>query len=156
MNTIKTVIIDDETRSLNRLKLLLHHFKEIELLGIFENADQGIDCITKHEPDLVLLDIEMPLKSGIEVAKEINKLAINTKIIFVSAHEHYAIKAIKARVFDYLLKPVCIDELKLALQRFTTHFKINLNQRELQVIKALSQGFNSKAIGEKYLSVDIL
>ena len=67
----------------------------------------------------------------------------------MSAHEHYAIKAIKTRVFDYLLKPVCIDELKLALQRFTTQFKINLNQRELQVIKALSQGLNSKAIGEK-------
>ncbi len=112
MNTIKTVIIDDETRSLNRLKILLNHFKEVEVIGFFENADLGIACITKHEPDLVLLDIEMPYKSGIEIAKEINKLAIKTRIIFVSAHEHYALKAIKTNVFDYLLKPNKYRRLK--------------------------------------------
>ena len=149
MSKIKTVLIDDETRSLNRLKILLTNFKEVEVIGVFEDADLGVAFITKHEPDLVLLDIEMPKKSGIEIAEEINKLAIDTKIIFVSAHDHYAIKAIKTSVFDYLLKPISIDELKIALQRFTTKFKINLNQRELQIIRAMSDGLNSKAVGEK-------
>lgn len=149
MHTIKTVLIDDDTRALNRLQILLNHFKEVEVVAEFEDATKGTDFIIKTEPDLVLLDIEMPEKTGIEIAEEINKHYINTKIIFISAHNHYAIKAIKTSAFDYLLKPVSIDDLKNTLQRFTTKFKINLSKRELQIIRALSEGLNSKAIGEK-------
>ena len=146
---IKTVLIDDDARALNRLKLLLSNFKEVELLGQFENADEGVAFTIKHEPDLLLLDIEMPGKSGIEIAEEINKHVLPTKIIFASAHDHYAIKAIKSSAFDYLLKPISIDELKKAILRFATKFKINLSQRELQIIRELSNGHNSKVIGEK-------
>ena len=146
---IKTVLIDDDVRALNRLKILLENFKEIELLAQFDHAEDGVQYVIKHEPDLIFLDIEMPGKTGIEIAEEINKHAIKTKIIFVSAHNHYAIKAIKTSAFDYLLKPISIDELKIAIQRFTTKFKINLTQRELQIIREMSNGLNSKAIGEK-------
>lgn len=147
--TIKTVLIDDDSRALNRLKILLTHFKEVEVVAQFDNAEQGLAYILKTEPDLVLLDIEMPQKTGIEIAETLNKQAIDTKIIFTSAYEHYAIKAIKTAAFDYLLKPISIDELKKTVQRFTTKFQIDLSQRELQIIRELANGLNSKAIGEK-------
>ncbi|PQJ79564.1 response regulator transcription factor [Polaribacter porphyrae] len=149
MDKIKTVIIDDEPRSLNRLKILFENFKEVEVLEVFEDSEEGLKYILEKEPDLVMLDVEMPKLSGLEIADEVGKRIANTKIIFFSAYSHYAIKAIKASVFDYLLKPVSIDELKESLQRFKTKYKINLNEREIEIIREMSNGLSSKSIGDK-------
>lgn len=149
MNKIRTVLIDDEPRSLNRLKLLFENFNEVEVIGAFEDSEEGLDFILKNSPDLAMLDIEMPKKTGLEIADEISKRVKDVKIIFSSAQAHYAIKAIKASVFDYLLKPVSIDELKTSLQRFKTKYQINLNDRELEIIREMSDGLSSKEIGEK-------
>lgn len=149
MDKIKTVIIDDEPRSLDRLKILFENFDEVEILEVFEDPEEGLAFIFKNQPDLVMLDVEMPKISGLEIAEEIGKRLSKTKIIFSSAHSHYAIKAIKASVFDYLLKPVSIDELKTSLQRFKTKYKINLNERELDIVRKMSDGLSSKEIGEE-------
>jgi len=149
MEKIKTVIIDDEPRSLDRLKILFENFDEVDILATFENPEEGLAFILKNEPDLVMLDVEMPKISGLEIAEEVGKRLSNTKIIFSSAYSHYAIKAIKASVFDYLLKPVSIDELKASLQRFMAKYKINLNERELEIIREMSDGLSSKNIGDK-------
>ena len=149
MNKIRTVLIDDEPRSLNRLKLLFENFNEVEVIGAFEDSEEGLDFILKNSPDLAMLDIEMPKKTGLEIADEISKRVKDVNIIFSSAQAHYAIKAIKASVFDYLLKPVSIDELKTSLQRFKTKYQINLNDRELEIIREMSDGLSSKEIGEK-------
>ena len=146
---IKTVLIDDDSRALNRLKILLNHFKEVQVIAQFYNAESGLEYVLKTNPDMVLLDIEMPQKSGLEIAETVTKHGINSKIVFISAYEHYAIKAIKTDIFDYLLKPFSIDELKKVIQRFTIKFKTDLSQRELQIIRELAKGLNSKAIGEK-------
>ncbi len=146
-NKIKVVLIDDETRALNRMKLLLNNFPEIEILEQFENAELGIVYILKHEPDLVFLDVEMPGKSGLELADEVNKNNLNTKIIFVSAYQHYAIKAIKQYAFDYLLKPINIDELKTTIERYKAKLQINLSKREFDIIRLIGKGLNSKTIG---------
>ena len=146
---IKIVLVDDEVRALNRLKLLLSNFPETVVLAQFEHADESIEFIIKNEPDLVFLDIEMPGKSGLEIAEDINKNLINSKIVFITAHEHYAIKAIKNNAFDYLLKPVGIDELKNCIERYRSKHHSNLSKRELEIIRAISEGLNSREIGEK-------
>ena len=146
---IKVVLVDDEVRALNRLKLLLSNFPETIVLNQFEHADECIEFIIKNEPDLVFLDIEMPGKSGLEIAEDINKNFIDSKIVFITAHEHYAIKAIKNNVFDYLLKPVGIDELKNCIERYKSKHHNNLSKRELEIIRAISEGLNSREIGEK-------
>lgn len=148
-NKITVVLVDDETRALNRMKLLLEHFIDVEILGQFDNSEQSIPFILKNEPDLVFLDVEMPRKTGLEIADEINKNFLDTRFIFCSAHEHYAIKAIKNYAFDYLLKPVNIDELKKAIERFKAKHHTNLNKREFEIIRGISEGLNSKDIGEK-------
>lgn len=146
---IKTIIVDDETRALNRMKILLSNFEEIEVLKLTDNAETAIDYIFKHEPDLVFMDIEMPGKTGLELAEEINKHNLNTKIIFVTAFEHYAITAIKQSVFDYLLKPVNIDELKATIERFKAKLQSNLSKREFEIIRLIGKGLNSKAVAEQ-------
>ncbi len=145
---IKTIVVDNEVRALNRMKLLLNHFPEIEILDLIDRADEAVDKIVRSQPDLVFMDIEMPGKTGLELADEINKHNIETRIIFVSGHDHYAIKAIKNSAFDYLLKPVNIDELKTTIERFKAKLLTNLTKREFEIIRLIGKGLNSKAIGE--------
>ena len=146
---ITTVVLDDEVRALNRMKILLNNFQEINVLDQFSDAKAGLKFIIKNEPDLVLLDIEMPGKTGLEVAEEINKNNLHTKVIFITAHDHYAIKAIKTNAFDYLLKPVGLDDLKEVIVRYKATMQSDLNKREHEIIRFIAKGLNSKAIAKQ-------
>ena len=146
---IRTVLVDNELRALNRMKILLSNFPEIEVIGQFEQPGEGLDYILKCEPDLAFLDVEMSGKSGLEIAEEIQRNHLNTSIVYITAYDHYAINAIKTGAFDYLLKPVNIDELKTTLNRYQAEFQLNLSRRELDIIRLLARGMNSKAIGEE-------
>lgn len=145
---IKTVIVDDEIRALNRMQILLENFSEVEILEQIYDANHAIEFIVKNEPDIVFLDIEMPGKTGLEIAEEINKNILHTKIIFISSYDHYAIKAIKNHAFDYLLKPVGIDDLKATIERYKALMLSNFNKREYEVIRLIAKGQSSKEIGE--------
>lgn len=145
---IKTVLVDDEVRALNRMQILLKNFPEIEILEQFYDADQAIEFIVENEPDIVFLDIEMPGKTGLEIAEEINKNILHAKIIFISSYDHYAIKAIKNHAFDYLLKPVGIDELKDTIERYKALMLSNFSKREYEVIRLIAKGQSSKKIGD--------
>jgi two-component system LytT family response regulator len=112
----KAVIIDDEPKGRNILQqLLLQHAPQIKVLGVAANADEGLQLIDMHRPDVVFLDVEMPGKSGFDLLREVKH--IDFKIVFVSAHNHYSLKAIKFNAFDYLLKPVDLDELKQTINK---------------------------------------
>ena len=145
---IRVIVVDDEPRALNRMKLIFNNFPEVEVLDFIGNADDAFEAVLKHEPHLVFMDIEMPGKSGLELADDINKNNLETKIVYITAHDHYAIKAIKNGVFDYLLKPVNIDELKASIERYKTKELSNLSKREFEIIRLIGKGLNSKAIGE--------
>lgn len=147
--SIKTVIIDDELRALNRMKILLKNFPEIEVEAQITSPEQGLQFLLENEPDLIFLDVEMPDLTGLEIAEEINKRVLKTKIVFVTSHDHYAIKAIKNDAFDYLLKPVSIDELKIAIERFKAKLHSNLSKREFEIIGFIGEGLNSRAIAEE-------
>ena len=146
---IKTVLVDDEERALNRMKILLSKFPEIEIVETINDATYAIEFILETVPDLVFLDIEMPGRTGLEIAQEINKKNLQTKIIFMTAHEHYAIKAIKTGAFDYLLKPIGIDDLKNGLDRYHSKSQTKFTKREVEIINLIAKGLSSKDIGEK-------
>lgn len=149
MNNIKTVLIDSKKTDLQRLESLLDKFKEVEVEAVFEDSNKGLDFILNNDIDLAFVQIEMPDLSGLEIAEDVSKRGLDVKIILISDHSHYAIKAIKCDVYDYLLKPISIDELKISLKRFNTKYKINLNHRELQIIREMSNGLSSQNIGKK-------
>jgi two-component system, LytTR family, response regulator len=115
---LTAVIIDDEANSVDVLKSLLATYcPNVRVAGQAENAAAGRKLVAEHTPDIVFLDIEMPFESGFDMLDSLEYKDIS--IIFVTAYDHYALKAIKYLAMDYLLKPVDIDELKQAVKKAT-------------------------------------
>lgn len=135
---MKAIIIDDEKRARVSLSLLLQEYcPEIELVAECENLPQGVKAIRKFNPDLVLLDIEMPGHSGLELVDFFDEKDINFSIIFTTAYNEYAIQAFKLSALDYLLKPVVPEELTNAISRL-------VRQKSFQ-LKALSENIQSES-----------
>ena len=99
----KSIIVDDEELAREDLKVLLQDFSEIEIIGEAETVEETKILIEELNPDLIFLDIQMPGKSGFDMLEEIQ---VDSKIIFVTAYDEYAIRAFEVNARDYLLKPV--------------------------------------------------
>jgi two-component system LytT family response regulator len=114
---LRTIIIDDEKKNRIVLQKMLeqHCQKEIEIVALCENALLGKDAIETYKPDLIFLDVEMPKQNGFEMLQSLKSLDFS--VVFVTAHDHYAIKAIKFSALDFLLKPIDAKELKLAVEK---------------------------------------
>src|SRR5215510_3977590 len=101
---IRTLIVDDEELARERLRQLLQNQPEIELIGECADGNEAVAAIQKHSPELVFLDIQMPELDGFGVLE-----AINTEpspvIVFVTAHDKFALRAFEVHAVDYLLKP---------------------------------------------------
>lgn len=118
MRLLNCIILDDEKGPRERLVVLLSKFEEVKIIGIEENPGIAITKIIKRNPDIVFIDVEMPCYTGFDVVKEVRQSLPDQDFIFVTGYSQYAIKAIKNGAFDYLLKPVDIDELKEAISRY--------------------------------------
>jgi two-component system LytT family response regulator len=113
----KAIIIDDEPKGRLALKQKLTDYcPQIQVVAEADNGPEGIFLISFHKPKIVFLDIEMPRMSGFDMLNEIDEKDFH--IIFTTAYDQYAIKAIRFAAFDYLLKPVDIEELKTAIIKF--------------------------------------
>lgn len=138
MNEIKAIIIDDESHARDLLsKIITISFPDIKLVGQGENLPQAVDLIYSLKPDLVFLDIEMPNYSGLQI-NDFIKTDKNFDIIFVTAYDQFAINAIKISAFDYLLKPVQIDELTNTINRYKEKNKLNSENTIQKKLNALS------------------
>jgi two-component system LytT family response regulator len=114
---LKAMIIDDEQRASDALRLMIERaVPEIQQVAVCNDARLAADMLHQFQPALVFLDIQMPHLNGFQLLERIpNK---NFKIIFTTAYNEYAVQAIRFSAFDYLLKPVDIEELQMAVQRF--------------------------------------
>jgi two-component system LytT family response regulator len=114
---LKVLLIDDEQRATDALRLMIMKtIPEISEVIVCNDAREAAEKIHSYQPGLVFLDIQMPHLNGFEVLEKIpNK---NFKIIFTTAYNEYAIQAIRYSAFDYLLKPVDMEELQAAVHRF--------------------------------------
>ena len=113
---LNAIIIDDERSSRNALRQkLLNHCTNVIIIAECENGEEGIENIEKEKPDIVFLDVEMPRMNGFTMLQQLKNK--NFEVIFVTAYDHYAIKAIRYSALDYLIKPVEIDDLKNAVNR---------------------------------------
>ena len=113
---ISTIIIDDEKNALEVLAMQLGRYcKEINIVACCNSGKSGIEAIKKHEPQLVFLDIEMPIHNGFDVLDDTKEL--DYKVIFTTAYDRFAIKAFKYAAIDYLLKPIDIIELQEAVNK---------------------------------------
>jgi len=109
------IIVDDEKKSIETLTLIINNYcdETISILGTAENIEVAFSLIQTKKPDIVFLDIEMPIGSGFDLLQKFKE--INFQIIFTTGFNQYALTAIKFSALDYLLKPINIIELKEAL-----------------------------------------
>ena len=110
---LKTIIIDDEPSGRESLyKYLIEYSNSYDVLGIASSADEGEEMILKFKPDLVFTDIEMPIRSGLDMLTSVLQ-QLEFLIVLTTAHEQYAIKAInRFNIVGYLLKPIDMDEFR--------------------------------------------
>jgi two-component system LytT family response regulator len=120
---LKAVMIDDDESNLSSLTEKLNkHCPQVEIIARCSNAVEGIQAIDSLRPDIVFLDIEMPVMNGFVMLQQLSYK--DFELIFVTAYDHYAIKAIRFSALDYLVKPVEVEELKNAVAKVeTNHFR---------------------------------
>ena len=112
---MRVLIVDDERPARDKLRRLLTLEADVSAIDEAADACQALQAIAAAQPDLILLDVQMPEVSGIELAASLPNPA--PLVVFVTAHDHYAIKAFDANAIDYLLKPFDQARLQRALQR---------------------------------------
>jgi len=129
----QTVIIDDDQLARRGLRRILEqNFHEIEILGEADSVVSGISLINELEPDLVFLDIEMPDGTGFSLLEKLTK--INFKLVFTTSYSDYAITAFKYSAFDYIVKPVLIENVRSTINRITDIPVLQEKQR-VEVLK---------------------
>ncbi len=161
MDKITCIIVDNEKQARDRLESLINKSENISLSAVEGDPNLAIEKIIRNKPDIVFLEIEMPVKNGFDVVREVRANHVFPTFIFVSGCNQYTIKAIKNAVFDYLLKPIDIDELKETIERFKNQHKLKissetynlrsipLSKREKEILQLIIEGKTSKEIAEQ-------
>ncbi|MBK8983574.1 MAG: response regulator [Ignavibacteria bacterium] len=139
---IKALIVDDELSGRENLKTLIESYcSEIKVVGTASSAVEAKNMIACLSPHVVFLDVNMPVLDGFDLLESLDSSSF--MVVFVTAHEEYAIKAIKAKAIDYLLKPINIKELQQTVKRVVENYSNNtahLPNLE-KVIIPVSHGF---------------
>ena len=138
MTTLKAVLVDDEASSLRTLKFELETYCDnIEIMEIYQDPVKAVTGIESLQPDVVFLDIEMPVLNGFDVLKSFNQ--INFDVIFVTAYDEFAIRAFDFNAVDYLLKPVLKTKLIQSVKKIAERKQHSFDQKQLN---ALMQNIN--------------
>lgn len=159
MAPLRTVIIDDDLYACERLKKLLEPFSQIKVESYFTTSQKGLEFVKKEKPDILFLDVELEKNiSAFDVISQIREYAHRPVVILVTAYPHYSIKAIKNEVFDYILKPVDVDELEDTIERLLKHLSMKphdgineyktLSSREKIILTYVLEGKNSREISD--------
>jgi DNA-binding LytR/AlgR family response regulator len=116
---IRTVIVEDEPEALDLLSGLIEATGLATVEASTEDPQEAVDLINRHQPDILFLDIQMPVMSGFDILNELRRMnTANPHVVFTTAHDEYAVRAFDYAAFDYLLKPIDPDRLLETLQRF--------------------------------------
>ena len=133
---LKTIIVDDENNARENLKMLLADYcPEVEVVALAESGNKARELIDLYDPQLLFLDIKMPGEDGFSFLSSLNKR--NFSVIFVTAHNQFALKAFKANAVDYIEKPVDIDDLKNAVNKVVGLRKAGATDAETGVQRLL-------------------
>ncbi len=141
MEKIKAILIDDELNSLQNLQQKLEGFcPDVSIVAITQKPEEGLSLIKQHQPDVVFLDIEMPRMSGFRMLEELGEYDFD--IIFTTAYNHYSIDAIRISAFDYLVKPIGIEDLQQAVERLSKTLNKQTKEKIDILKKSLSDNRN--------------
>ncbi len=114
---MRVILVDDESIALDALSEILEGFAGIEIQGKYSSPKKFLEEVAVKRPDVVFLDIEMPVFDGFTVAEEMAHMVPDTRIVFVTAYNEYAIKAFEINAIDYVLKPISRERLSSTVNR---------------------------------------
>ena len=117
MSGLRTVVVVDEQLARDELRFLLEQLGGIEIVAQAGNGVEALRMIEELQPDLVMLDVQMPGLTGFEVARRVVQAGVESQLVFVTAYDQYAIDAFDVNAVDYLLKPVEAERLATAVER---------------------------------------
>lgn len=148
---LKTVIVEDNGEMRNALKKTLSEIPIISLVGEAANGDEGFQLIVNSKPDIVFLDVDLPGKSGLDIAKLVyemdkKKEKSRTFIVFATGYEEFAINAFEYYAFDYLVKPFNLDRIKETVRKI--HSTISGHKRDHKVIVKTESGLTLVSMDE--------
>lgn len=133
---LKAVIIDDSAQARKLLRLMLLELcPDVDVVGEAENVDSGLTIIQQFKPDAVFLDIEMPGKTGLQLAESLKDIGFTGSIIFTTAFSTYAIQAFRLSAIDYLLKPIQEDQLVESIQKIIAQKASTNNALKLKALQ---------------------
>lgn len=143
---LKVIIVDDETRSRSLLKKLCMQYynDQIEVIDECNSVKSAVISIKKNNPDIVFLDVHMPEENGFELFNYFDN--IKFEIIFTTAHKEYAIQAIRNSALDYLIKPIVVEDFKIAISRFESN---KLKKISFDRFKLLIENINNQFTGKQ-------
>jgi two-component system LytT family response regulator len=140
---MRIVIIDDEESVRSSLsKIILQEFDDSEIVAEAGTVQTGLEVLKNHKPDLLLLDIQLPDGTGFDLLRRVNRF--DSKLIFITAFEEYAIKAFKFSALDYLLKPFDPEEVRKALARVKEAIDLEDTQLKLNAFLSNIQNISSE------------
>lgn len=147
---MKAVIIDDENKARKLIRAIIEEeFKNQFTVYDAEDLVSGCELIKEVSPDIVLLDIEMPNHSGLQIAEFLEPKDMNFQLVFITAYNEYAIQAFKLSAVDYLLKPIDITEFKNAIQKAKENIeKGNIDTKIADLKKVFQQLTLNKTVLE--------
>jgi two-component system LytT family response regulator len=151
MTKLTAIIVDDELYGRENLRMIIENYcHEVEILGCADSVVMAKELVTEHAPDVVFLDINMPVLDGFDFLREYNER--NFMVVFVSAHEEYGINAVKVGAVDYLLKPINIKELKQTVKNLLSLKSKKLKTEPIQdrdkLVMPASHGFDLLAFDD--------
>jgi two-component system LytT family response regulator len=130
---LKALIVEDELRSREFLRNLLEEFcPQVKIIGLAATVEEAVQQINQLQPSLIFLDIEMQTGTGFDILQQIRQY--NFHVIFTTAFDHYAIRAIKFSAADYLLKPIDVEELQQAVQKVQEKIDSNTSRQTMQML----------------------
>jgi two-component system, LytTR family, response regulator len=155
-DSLRVLVVDDEAPARRKLLRLLREQSDIEIVGEADNAESAIAAIEKLRPDLVFLDVQMPGADGFDVVRAISangdsRPAEAPRFVFVTAHDHYAVRAFEVHAFDYLLKPVGEDRFREVLQRAQEQHKKHVDVSEKRLRGLIDQVLRDRGFPERLL-----
>lgn len=128
---MNALIIDDEILNIKNLEIILsENFNQIKVLGGYTNVTEAEEFINKNEIDLIFLDINMPFQDGFDLLDLFPERSF--EVVFVTAYEEFALKALKSGATDYILKPILVSELKEAIEKVEKKYKEKLKLQSIE------------------------
>ena len=130
---IRTIVIEDEEHSRKMLmEMLRDHCRQLNVVGNADSVKTGLTAIAEQRPELVFLDIELQSETSFEMLERLPE--INFELVFTTAFDHYALKAIKFCAIDYLLKPIDLNELRIAVAKAEKRLNREYLNKNLEVL----------------------